>query len=365
MRTPRTLDVEITSRCNLHCRYCYFFDNPSVTYTDLPGEEWIRFFDECGACAVMSLTLAGGEPFMRDDLPQLLEAIVRNRMRFSILSNGTLINDEIADFIANTGRCDCIQISVDGSEAEIHDVFRGQGAFDGAIRGIRILQNYEIPVTARVTVHRHNVRKLEALAHLLLDELELPGFSTNSASYFGSCCQNADDVLLNIQERQIAMKTLKRLSEKYAGRISATAGPLAEAKTWAQMQDAYMKGSPPFFSGGYLTACKCYSQKIAVRANGVIVPCWMLAHIELGRINENPLKEVWQHHSTLKRLRQRHMIPLTHFEFCSGCSYIPYCSGNCPGLAYTLTGEVNHPSPDACLRCFLKDGGALEGVEAN
>ena len=32
MRTPRTVDIDLTARCNLRCRYCYFFDNPAVEY---------------------------------------------------------------------------------------------------------------------------------------------------------------------------------------------------------------------------------------------------------------------------------------------------------------------------------------------
>ena len=52
-------------------------------------------------------------------------------------------------------------------------------------------------------------------------------------------------------------------------------------------------------------------------------------------------------------------ISLEEFEFCTGCSYIPYCTGNCPGMGFNLTGEVNHPSPDACLRKFLAEGGTL------
>src|SRR5450756_2265468 len=107
MRTPRTLDIEITARCNLRCRYCYFFNNPAVDYRELPADEWLEFFAELGSLGVMSVALAGGEPFIREDLPVLLEGIVRNRMRFSLLSNGTLIDDEIAAFIASTRRCDC------------------------------------------------------------------------------------------------------------------------------------------------------------------------------------------------------------------------------------------------------------------
>jgi SynChlorMet cassette radical SAM/SPASM protein ScmE len=359
MRTPRSLDIEITARCNLRCRYCYFFNNPAVDYRELPTDEWLQFFAELGSLGVMTVTLAGGEPFIRDDLPILLEGLVRNRMRFTLLSNGTLIDDDIAAFIAGTGRCDHVQVSVDGSSAKAHDSCRGKGSFDGAIRGIRTLQRHRLNVTVRVTIHRNNVNDLEDIAHLLLEELDLPAFSTNSAGYLGTCRLNGADLLLNIEERQVAMATLLRLSERYNCRVSANAGPLADGRMWHRMEEARAQGAPAFPNGGHLTACGCPSSKIAVRADGAIVPCNMLAHMELGRINQDSLAEVWQTSPTLKQLRSRHTIPLTEFEFCAECSYSPYCTGNCPGLAYTLTGKIDHPSPDACLRRFLEEGGAI------
>jgi SynChlorMet cassette radical SAM/SPASM protein ScmE len=359
MRAPRNLDIEITARCNLRCRYCYFFHNQAVDYRDLPTDEWLKFFDELGALGVMGVTLAGGEPFIREDLTTLLEGLVRNRMRFTLLSNGALIDDGMAAFIARTGRCDCVQISVDGSCAAIHDACRGHGAFDGAVRGIRILSRHKVNVAVRVTVHRHNVDDLENIAHFLLEELGLPGFGTNSAGYLGTCRVNADDVMLTIAERQVAMATLLRLAEKYPDRISASAGPLAEGRAWRLMEDARAQGAPAFPNRGRLTACGCPASKISVRADGAIVPCCMLAHIELGRINHDSLAEVWQNSPALNQLRNRHTIPLTGFEFCAGCSYIPYCTGSCPGLAYTITGQVDHPSPDACLRQFLEEGGTI------
>jgi Fe-coproporphyrin III synthase len=359
MRTPRSLDIEITARCNLRCRYCYFFNNPAVEYRDLTTDEWLKFFAELGSLGVMNVTLAGGEPFIRDDLPVLLEGIVHNRMRFSLLSNGTLIDDGIAAFIAGTGRCEYVQVSVDGSCAETHDTCRGDGAFDGAVRGICILQRHGVNVAVRVTIHRHNVDDLEKIAHFLLEELGLPGFGTNSAGYLGTCRLNADDVMLTTAERQLAMATLLRLAEKYPDRISANAGPLAEGRMWRRMEEARAQGAPAFPNGGRLTACGCPGSKIAVRADGAIVPCNMLAHGELGRINQDSLAEIWQHSPALNQLRSRHTIPLTGFEFCAGCSYLPYCTGNCPGLAYTITGQVDHPSPDACLRRFLEEGGTI------
>ena len=360
MRTPRKVDVDLTARCNLRCRYCYFFNNPAVEYRDLPTKEWLRFFDELGSMGVMNTTLAGGEPFMREDLPDLVEGIVRNRMRFALLSNGGLIDDQIAAFIASTGRCNHVQVSVDGSCPETHDACRGKGSFDGAIRGIRTLQRHGVRVAVRVTIHRHNVHDLESTARLLLEDLGLKRFSTNSAGYLGSCRLNAEDVLLTTAERQAAMETLLRLTQKYDGRISANAGPLAEARMWRRMERARAEGAPSSRKGGRLTACGGMNSKIAVRADGVIIPCSMLAHMELGRINRDSLAEVWQHSPTLNQLRRRRLIPLTEFDFCAGCPYTPYCTGNCPGLAYTLTGQVDHPSPDACLRRFLEDGGRIE-----
>jgi SynChlorMet cassette radical SAM/SPASM protein ScmE len=362
MRTPRTVDVEITSRCNLRCRYCYYYDNPAVEYHDLPTHEWLRFFDELGRCAVMDVCLAGGEPFILKDLPVLLDGIVRNRMRFSILSNGGLINDEIASYIAQTGRCDYVQVSVDGSRPETHDACRGRGSFEGAIRGIGILKHHDIPVAVRVTIHHYNVHDLENIAHLLLNDLGLPGFSTNSVGYLGSCQKSSRELLLTTLDRETAMEKLLRLSERYQGRISAMAGPLAEARRWRKMEEACSEGSPQFPEGGCLTGCGCSSNKIAVRTDGTIIPCFMLAHIELGRINHDSLEEVWQSSPELKQLRERHTIELGSFEFCADCPYIPYCTGNCPGLAFALSEQVNHPSPDACLRRYLEDGGKLPEI---
>jgi len=359
MRSPRNLDIEITARCNLRCRYCYFFNNPAVEYRDLPADDWLKFFDELGSLGVMSVILAGGEPFIREDLPVLLDGIVRNRMRFSFLSNGALIGDEIAAVVARTGRCEYVQVSVDGSCPEIHDSCRGKGSFDGAIRGIRTLQRHRINVAVRVTIHRNNVHDLDNIAHFLLEEMGLSGFGTNSAGYLGTCCMNADDLLLNMEERKEAMATLLRLTEKYPDRISATAGPLSEGRAWRRMEEARAQGQPAFPNRGRLTACGCPSSKISVRADGVIVPCNMLNHIKLGRINHDSLAEVWQNSPALNQLRNRHTIPLTDFKFCAGCSYIPYCTGSCPGLAFTLTGKVDHPSPDSCLRRFLEEGGTI------
>jgi SynChlorMet cassette radical SAM/SPASM protein ScmE len=359
MRTPRSLDLSITNRCNLRCAYCSHFTSSGDAGRDMPGDEWHRFFQELNSCAVLGVTIAGGEPFYREDLKDLIEGIVRNRMRFNLLSNGTLITDEMAAFLASTGRCNGVQVSIDGSIPTTHDVFRGEGTFKKALRGITLLMKNKVPVSVRVTIHRKNVTDLEGIAELLLEEIGLPSFSTNSAAYFGLCRKNTGQVQLTADERTLAMSTLLRLNKRYEGRISASAGPLAEARDWLFMEEARRKGETLMPGRGHLTGCSGPYSSLAVNADGIIVPCSQMGHIKLGRINEDSLIDIWQNHPELKRFREREETALINFEFCKGCDYIPYCTGNCPASAYTITGHENHPSPDACLRRFLAEGGAL------
>lgn len=359
MKTPKSLDLAITGECNLRCRYCAHFTSPADVKKELPTEEWLQFFEELNRCAVMNVCLQGGEPFFREDLKELINGIVRNRMRFTILSNGTLINDEMSAFLASTGRCDYVQVSIDGSIPTTHDACRGEGNFLRAMAGIKALQKHRLPVTVRVTIHRNNVKDLENVAKLLLEEIGLPRFSTSAACHLGLCMNNEGQTQLTVEERSIAMDTLLMLNKRYNGRIGAQAGPLAEARCWLGMEKARMDEKETLPRRGSLTACGCTCKKIAVRADGVIVPCLHLSHIELGEVNKDSLEEVWQGHDELNSLRNRHLISLKDFDFCKGCEYVNYCTGNCPALAYSLVGEVNHPSPDACLKRFLEAGGRL------
>ncbi|MBL6972245.1 MAG: SynChlorMet cassette radical SAM/SPASM protein ScmE [Desulfobacterales bacterium] len=365
MKTPRSLDLAITNRCNLRCKYCSHFSGAGDVGHDLPAEEWLKFFEELNQCAVLNVTLQGGEPFFREDLRQIIAGIVSNRMRFDILSNGTLITDETAAFLASTGRCDGVQVSIDGAIPLTHDAFRGRGNFFKAIEGIKCLQRHGVSVSVRVTIHRKNVRELDRIARLLLEDIGLDGFSTNSASYMGLCRQNAEQIQLTTEERILAMGKLLELSHKYNGRISATAGPLAEGRTWVLMEKARREGGKSLPGKGFLTGCNGPMQKLAVRADGVMVPCIQMSHIELGRINKDDLKDIWQNHIELKRIRERSNIALSDFEFCRECDYTNYCTGNCPALAYSLYGDENHPSPDSCLKRFLDTGGRLPAGNPN
>ena len=175
MMTPKKIEAALTARCNLRCVYCAHFSSASDVTHDLSTAEWLAFFEELNRCAVLRIVLSGGEVFCRSDLRELIHGIVKNRMRFSLLTNGTQIDDAIIDFIAATGRCDTVQVSVDGSRAQIHDATRGEGSFIRATEGIKTLKKYGIAVSVRVTINKYNVYDLEEITRLLLEEVGLAG----------------------------------------------------------------------------------------------------------------------------------------------------------------------------------------------
>ncbi len=359
MAIPRDVDLEITSKCNLRCSYCYYFDNPSQEYTDLPLDQWLSFIDELGECGIMTVTLCGGEPFIRPDLKEIIAHIVRNRMRFTILTNGTLLTDDWGTFLAETGRCDIVQISLDGSKPEIHDSCRGAGSFSQAVAGIRIMQRHKVPVTVRLTIHRHNVHDLDKAAQFILEDLGLNAFSVNSAGYLGSCKEQAESIQLTVEDRYLAMKSLDRIARKYPDRVIALAGPPAEVRMYRRMIRAAKEKAPAFSIGGRLTGCGCIFNKLSVQSDGNYVPCNMLPHLVLGNIREHTLRDIWLNAPVLKTMRRRSEIELSSLESCKNCPFIPYCTGNCPGLAHAITGDLNQPSPADCLRNYLKDGGKI------
>jgi SynChlorMet cassette radical SAM/SPASM protein ScmE len=355
------VDVSVTGRCNAKCTYCFYADEMEQR-PDLPTDAWLAFFDELGSLAVRSVCLSGGEVFTRPDLWTLIDRAIDNRMRYSLLSNGTLVDDAIvARLLERRTRLDSIQVSIDGSCAEIHDASRGRGSFEKALRGLRLLKQAGLPVTSRVTINRHNVGDLEGIAELLLNDVGLRGFSTNDAVEMGSC-RHADSIRLPPELERAAMLTLARLDQRYPGRVTALAGPLVRWRMFHAMETARFAGGARTPLMGRLTACGCVFDKIAVNHDGTITPCNMLATMVMGRIGETPIRDIWRGHPHLRSLRERREIPMDDVAECKDCDWRPFCNGSCPAVPFAVTGSLRSPHLADCYRRFLAEGGHVPAL---
>jgi SynChlorMet cassette radical SAM/SPASM protein ScmE len=353
--TPKDLDIALTGRCNLHCKYCFYADEMTARH-DLTTEQWLAFFDELGRLGLMNVCLTGGEAFTRPDLFTLIDGVIANRMRYSLLTNGTLITEKVLTQFEQGKRrlrLSSIQVSIDGSRAEIHNLSR-PNSFDRAVRGLRMLKAAGFPVTIRVTINRHNLYDLENIARLLLEDICLPSFSTNDAAPIGMGCRNSDDVALTAAEMVIAMQVMEHLQARYPGRLQAQAGPQANIQTHADMEHARATGEKAKrWQMGFLTGCGCIFTKMSILHDGGIVPCHMLPGVVMGNILTDSLQEIWLKHPALQALRNRRQIPMSQVTGCETCEWNEYCNGSCPGMAHQLLGDFNMANPLDCYRKFL------------
>lgn len=353
MPSPRQVDIAVTGRCNLSCAYCFYADEMTAR-GDLPTEAWLRFFDELGRLGVMTVTLTGGEVFSRYDLFTLIDGVIANRMRYSLLSNGTLITEKtIAQFEIGKRRqrLDSIQISIDGSTAEVHDKSRPK-SFERALRGLKLLKQAGFPVTVRVTVNRHNVDDLENTVRLLLEEVGLPSIGTNEAFPCGAT-DRSGEITLTPEQRRQAMRVLTELSERYPGRVNASAGPLAYAREIKRIEEAMARGETGFPGRGCLTACGGVFNKMGVMHDGTLVPCHNLSTLPMGNMLHDDLGEAWRAHPWIQASRARYTIPLGSLESCRGCEYQGFCAGGCPGGAVYLSNDLNARNPLDCYRIHM------------
>ncbi|HLM75885.1 MAG TPA: radical SAM protein, partial [Polyangiaceae bacterium] len=133
----RSLDIELTRRCNLRCEYC-FVGWSRDWHTDMPLATALNVVSE-GAGLFPMLHITGGEPFAYSSLFQVIEAgLEHGYEEILINSNGTMLTPEIVDRLASYGGRLAISVSLDGP-ATTHDAARGEGRFQTALSGLSAL----------------------------------------------------------------------------------------------------------------------------------------------------------------------------------------------------------------------------------
>ncbi|HWQ66110.1 MAG TPA: radical SAM protein [Methanospirillum sp.] len=355
---PESVDVSLTGCCNLSCEYCCYADS-MTTKKDLPGERWSDILKELGDIGVQRLCLSGGEVFVRSDIFTIIDDVIKNRMRYSLLSNGTLINkDTISAFQIGKRRLrlDTIQISIDGSCAEIHDLSRPPKSFERAINALRLLVQAHFPVTVRVTLNHHNINDLPQITALLIDDIGVQGFSTNEAEFMGTARCNGQNIVLSKDERKKAMRVLTDLNKQYGGRIGALAGPLAMAAAVEEIEKGIAAGETERAGRGTLCSCGGVFSKMAILHDGTMVPCNMLPTLVMGVAGMHPIQEAWRSSPAINAIRYRRFVPLNTLSDCSGCKYIGFCSGGCPASVISKTGRLIGTDPTGCYRSFYQEG---------
>lgn len=123
-RYIRQAHWSLTGRCNYRCRHCYM-SAPQAKLGELPHEAIMDIVGQLAACGVMSVTLTGGEPLVRHDFMEVVDALLGHGIHIdTIYSNGRLVTDTLLELLESRGvRCE-FNMSFDGMQG-FHDWLRG------------------------------------------------------------------------------------------------------------------------------------------------------------------------------------------------------------------------------------------------
>jgi radical SAM protein with 4Fe4S-binding SPASM domain len=311
---PFVLQWHLNDVCNLACRHCYRPEGPVRSALE-PGrvlEELLAFLRQRGQGG--RLHLAGGEPTLCPELPEIVAEARRHKVGCRVLSNGTKISSGLARALGEAG-CLGVQVSLEGPEG-IHDEVRGSGTFQLALEGTQRLREAGVQVTFSMTLHAANLPWLDATWRLARAHADR--FYVSRLVPAGRGGQ-----LLPLTRRQWGqvMQRLQAMARE-AGPEVALRDPCFRSLLAAPWHAA----RAPVAAG-----CAAGWQCLTVESDGTLMPCRRMG-VSLGRLGEQPLDQVWREHPLLLRLRDRDQLE----GACGRCAYRWVCGG-CRAIPQALT----------------------------
>ena len=149
---PICLTWEITYGCNLRCVHC-LSSSGKRRRDELTTAEAKRLIDEWAEMKVFYINVGGGEPMSRRDFFELMDYALDRSIGVKFSTNGTLIDDAAAAWIASRDYLD-VQISIDGATPETNDPVRGEGSYERARRAMDRLRKHGFRFKINATVTR-------------------------------------------------------------------------------------------------------------------------------------------------------------------------------------------------------------------
>jgi radical SAM protein with 4Fe4S-binding SPASM domain len=309
--------------------------------------------DDLAAFGVPVVLFSGGEPLMREDMPELIAYAARAGIRTVLSTNGTLITAGLAESLAQAG-LNYAGISLDGLE-RTNDRIRGMPrAFRQALAGMDHCRNAGIRVGIRFTMTRQNLADLPRMFELAARK-DIPRVCFYHLVPAGRAEALASEALDADRTRAALDLIIDRTAAAYA------AGQRPQVLTVDNHADGpylYMK----LLKVDAQRARQCLELLRAqggnasgrrigcVSWNGDVHPDQFWRRHVLGNPRRRRFSEIWSDESQplLAGLRQRRR----HLKGrCRRCRWLDVCNGNLRARAEAATGEIWGQDP----ACYLTE----------
>ena len=327
---PLGLLAELTHRCPQRCVYC---SNPLELVrknAELTTEQWAQVFEQAADLGVIHVHLSGGEPTVRQDLNELVEAARQAGLYTNLITSGTLLDEAQVHRFAEIG-LDHVQLSIEDSDAELADHI---GGFDGAhlrkMAAAAWIGDAGLRLTINAVVHRQNLHHLEEMIQLAVsvgaDRMEVA-----HAQYQGWALKNRDALLPTRDQLDEAT----RLVEQYRQRLDGT-------MAIDYVVPDYHAVRPKACMGGW------GRQFLAVSPDGRVLPCHgadSIPELTFDNVRDRCLDEIWFDGEAFERFRGVDWMP----EPCKSCPEKTKDWGGCRCQAFALTGDAANTDPVCAL----------------
>lgn len=293
--------VHVTQSCNLDCVGCYSMGALRNCAPDPSIDQLRRTFSQLASSGAASANISGGEPFLRDDLCELVRianeecgiAIV------NIVTNGTISPKfDLAELARWVGS---VTVSIDGPSSDSPAFIRREQRFNKLMNTVGELKAAGIATRILPTLHARNIDDVPAYVRLAKD-LGV-GLSFSLLSCAPECAEMAS-LMPDASD-------LKHLAE-------------------LQMEDvSFDEFSGPF--GIALKAkrsCGAGLKSLSFDVDGGVYPCHMLQAPQflMGNVYEEDLADIL---SRSRFLVEKWLLPIERIESCGACEYGLICGGGC------------------------------------
>jgi len=166
-RSLLSFELELTARCNLHCRHCYIHlpaNDKAARERELSLDEIAHIADQAVELGALWCLITGGEPLLRDDFIDIYMMLKRKGLLVSVFTNATILRAEHIDLFKKYPPRD-IEVTIYGSSKEVYErVTRRPGSFAAFDHGLGLLLDAGIRVRLKAMALRSNLDDLKAIA---------------------------------------------------------------------------------------------------------------------------------------------------------------------------------------------------------
>jgi len=331
----RTLDIELTERCNNNCLHCNI-NLPRHSESRLresTTEDVQDLIREAAALGCLSVRFTGGEPLLREDFAEIYVFARRTGLRVLLFTNATLITPNLADLFERIPPLEKIDVSVYGLKTDSYDaVSRVSGSRNAAFRGLELLIQKKIPFAVKSPVLPPNKGELAEFGRWAAS-LPNPEQRLSFITSF-SLRTRRDSEFRDREIRGI------RLTPKEQFNIQAGDRKRYLAETLALLSES---GGPP---GTGLFPCGAGRARASVDSYGTIQPCLLLRHPNtVVPPGKGALREALTQH--FPELRKTCATNPEYIRRCARCFLSGFCD-QCPAQSWSEHGTLDTPVEHCC-----------------